>query len=138
MRDFTVAIVKPDAAKHTVAIRQIAEENGFRVREAVVRHFPRSTFEAFYQEHKGKPFFDDLCDHMSSGPVTAWVLEHAGGGVKRWRELIGATKPKEAAEGTIRWFFGRGNEHVWENVVHGSSSDEAARVEQQLLFCNYY
>lgn len=129
----TFAIIKPDAVQKKEAIGLILQkisDYGFIIDEMRMERLTKEKAQEFYAEHEGKPFFDDLCDFMSSGKCVVLQLEreHA---VKSWRYLIGATNPKEAEEFTIRHAFG---ESVDRNAVHGSDSDESAERELKFFF----
>ena len=123
----TLMIVKPDAvAKNVVGdiIRRV-EEKGFRVVE--LRMLQQTTEQAgkFYEVHKERPFYNDLVEFMTSGPCVPMALEREDA-VAALREVIGATNPEEAAEGTIRHAHGS---NIQDNAVHGSDSPENARIE---------
>lgn len=128
----TLAIVKPDAMKagHKNAIIKHIRAEGFNVVKEKEVTLSRSQAEEFYKEHKERPFFGELVEFMISGPVTLLVLSKKNA-VKEWRDLMGATNPAEAAEGTMRKLFGtsKGN-----NATHGSDSLESARREVELFF----
>src|SRR5712692_6625870 len=99
----TLAIIKPDAVARKLAgdiLKQI-EASALTPRAIRLMHLTRAQAESFYDVHKAKPFFDDLCNYMTSGPVVVIALE-AEDAIQRWRDLMGATDPKKAAEGTIR------------------------------------
>ena len=132
MVEQTLAIIKPDAmaAGSTDAIITHITNNGFTVLEKEEMNLSRQEAEGFYAEHKERPFFGELVDFMISGPVTVMILEKDGA-IKAWRDLMGATDPAEAAEGTIRKLFGasKGN-----NATHGSDSTESAAREIAYFF----
>ena len=138
MRERTLAIIKPDAREHTKAILERIKEAGFTIiaqRELLLK---RAQIEEFYREHRGRPFFEALIDHMASGIVTILVLERKSPSGCReawqdWRDLMGRTNPALAEHGTIRWEFGRYNE-LPKNVVHGSDSERAAEREIPFFF----
>jgi len=128
----TFAIIKPDAvaAGHTGKIIDRIIVGGFRIRALKLIHQTRRQAEGFYEVHRGKPFYEGLTEFMSSGPCVVMVLEKDGA-VKAWRDLMGATDPAKADEGTIRKEFGSS---VGENATHGSDSDENAAIEIAYFF----
>jgi nucleoside-diphosphate kinase len=130
--NLTFAIIKPDAvgAGHTGKIIDRIIGDGFRIRALKMIHQTRRQAEGFYEVHRGKPFYDGLTEFMSSGPCAVMVLEKVGA-VKAWRDLMGATDPGKAEEGTIRKEFGGS---VGENATHGSDSDENAAIEIAYFF----
>ena len=128
----TLAIIKPDAvaAGHTGKILDAIVEAGFTIRAFKLVRLSRAEAEGFYDVHRGRPFFEELTAFMSSGPCVPIVLEKQNA-VKAWRDLIGATDPAEAAEGTIRKRFA---ESKGRNAVHGSDSPENGRIEANYFF----
>lgn len=128
----TLSIIKPDAvAKNVVGdIISRFEKAGLVVVAAKMLHLSRQQAEGFYAEHKGKGFFDDLIDFMTSGPVVVQVLEGEDA-IARNRALMGATNPKEAEPGTIRADFA---ETIDANAVHGSDSATSAQREVSYFF----
>ena len=132
MNDQTLAIVKPDAvsAGHTGKIIDRIIASGFRIRAMKMIQQTRKQSEGFYEVHRGKPFYEGLTEFMSSGPCVVMALEKDGA-VKAWRDLMGATDPAKADEGTIRKEFGGS---VGENATHGSDSDENAASEISYFF----
>ena len=128
----TLAIIKPDAVAAGNAGKIIDRiiGGGFRIRGLKLIHQTRKQAEGFYEVHRGKPFYDSLTEFMSSGPCVVMVLEKDGA-VKAWRDLMGATDPAKADEGTIRKEFGAS---VGENATHGSDSDENAAIEIAYFF----
>ncbi len=128
----TLSIIKPDAVKKGVIGKIIDrfESNGLRI--AAMKKIQLSEAEAggFYAEHKERPFFGDLVSFMTSGPVVVMVLEGEGA-ISKNRDLMGATNPKEAAEGTIRADFA---ESIDANAVHGSDSKQSAEREIKYFF----
>ena len=130
--NLTFAIIKPDAvgAGHTGKIIDRIISGGFRIRAMKMIHQSRAQAEGFYDMHRGKPFFAGLTEFMSSAPCVVMVLERDGA-VKAWRDLMGATDPGKAGEGTIRKEFGLS---VGENATHGSDSDENAAIEIGYFF----
>jgi nucleoside-diphosphate kinase len=128
----TFSIIKPDATKRnlTGAVTKMLEDSGLRVIASKRIHMSRAQAEGFYAVHKERPFFGELVDFMMSGPVVVQVLE-GDDAVKRNREVMGATNPSDAAEGTIRKVFA---ESIEANSVHGSDSDENAKIEIEFFF----
>lgn len=128
----TFSIIKPDATRRnlTGAINKMLEEAGLRIIAQKRLRMTREQAEGFYGVHKERPFFNDLCDFMTSGPVVVQVLEGENA-VKRNREVMGATNPTEAEEGTIRKSFA---ESIEANSVHGSDSPENAAIEIAFFF----
>lgn len=128
----TFSIIKPDATRRnlTGAVTKMLEEAGLRVVASKRIQMTRAQAEGFYAVHKERPFFGELCDFMTSGPVVVQVLEGEDA-VKRNRDIMGATNPTDAAEGTIRKTFA---ESIEANSVHGSDSDENAAIEIAYFF----
>ena len=128
----TFSIIKPDATRRnlTGAVTQKLEEAGLRVVASKRLHLTQEQAEGFYAVHKERPFFGELVSFMISGPVVVQVLEGEDA-VKRNRDIMGATNPKDAAEGTIRKLFA---ESIEANSVHGSDSDENAAIEIAYFF----
>jgi nucleoside-diphosphate kinase len=128
----TFSIIKPDATRRnlTGAVTAKLEEAGLRVVASKRIRMTREQAEGFYAVHRERPFFNDLVAFMTSGPVVVQVLEGEDA-VVRNREVMGATNPKDAAEGTIRNTFA---ESIEANSVHGSDSDENARIEIDFFF----
>lgn len=128
----TFSIIKPNAVKKNAmgAIIHKFEQNGLQLAAAKLVHLERSLCEEFYAEHKARPFFGELVDFMTSGPVLLMALKGENA-VLRNREIMGATDPKKAAPGTIRAEFG---DSVGENAVHGSDSAASAARELGLFF----
>ena len=128
----TFSIIKPDATRRnlTGAITKMLEDAGLRVVASKRIRMSRDQAEGFYAVHKERPFFNDLCAFMTSGPVVVQVLEGEDA-VKRNRDVMGATNPADAAEGTIRKTYA---ELIEANSVHGSDSDENAKIEIDFFF----
>ena len=128
----TFSIIKPDATRRnlTGAVTQKLEEAGLRVVASKRIHMSQAQAEGFYAVHKERPFFGELVSFMVSGPVVVQVLEGENA-VARNREIMGATNPKDAAEGTIRATFA---ESIEANSVHGSDSEENAAIEIAYFF----
>ena len=128
----TLSIIKPDAVSKNVIGRIITrfEENGLHLVAAKLIHLSDESASGFYAEHDGKPFFNDLKNFMTSGPVFVQVLE-GDNAVQKNRELMGATNPQEAEEGTIRADFAKS---IDANSVHGSDSVDSAKREIEYFF----
>ena len=128
----TLSIVKPDAVGKNVIgkIYERFESNGLRIVAAKMKHLTRAEAEGFYAVHKDRPFFSELVEFMMSGPVMIQVLEGENAVAKN-REIMGATNPEKAADGTIRKDFAAS---VQENAVHGSDSLENAAIEITYFF----
>ena len=128
----TFSIIKPDATRRnlTGAVTKMLEDAGLRVVASKRIRMTREQAEGFYAVHRGRPFFNDLCTFMTSGPVVVQVLE-GDDAVKRNRDVMGATNPKDAAEGTIRKIYA---ESIEANSVHGSDSPENAANEIAFFF----
>ena len=128
----TLSIIKPDATKRNLTgkINAKFEEAGLRIIAQKRIHLSKAQAGVFYGVHAERPFYDELCDFMASGPVVVQVLEGEGAIVKN-REVMGATNPAEAEEGTVRAEFAKS---VGENSVHGSDAPETAAVEIAYFF----
>ncbi len=128
----TLAIVKPDAVRngHAGKILDRILQEGFAVRAMKLVKLSKAEAEGFYAVHRERPFFGELTAFMSSGPCLPLVLERDDA-VARWREVIGATNPADAAEGTLRKQFATS---LGENAVHGSDSAENGRIESAYFF----
>ena len=128
----TLSIIKPDATRRNITGKIVAklEEAGLRVVAQKRIHLTRERAEAFYEVHKERPFYNDLCTFMTSGPVVVQVLEGENA-VDRNREVMGATNPAEAAPGTIRAEFA---ENIEANSVHGSDAQDTAAREIAFFF----
>ncbi len=128
----TLFIVKPDAVQRHLSGKILAhvEERGFRLMEARFSRLTREEAQTFYAEHNGKPFFAELVDYMTSGPVLLTCLEREGA-VAFLREVVGATDPAQAAPGTVRKLYG---ESKGRNSVHASDSLPSAEREVKLFF----
>ncbi|WP_186757389.1 nucleoside-diphosphate kinase [Echinicola salinicaeni] len=128
----TFTMIKPDAfsAGNAGAILKMIEEAGFKIVAIKATQLTAELAGKFYEVHKERPFYGDLCTYMSSGPIIAAILEKDNA-VEDFRKLIGATNPAEAAEGTIRKLFAKSIEA---NAVHGSDSDENAEIEGNFYF----
>jgi nucleoside-diphosphate kinase len=125
-------MIKPDAegAGNSGAILKMIEEAGFKISAMKKLRLTRERASQFYEVHRERPFYNDLCDYMSSGPIIAFVIEKENA-VDEYRRLIGATDPQQAEEGTIRKLFAK---DISANAVHGSDSDENAEIESSFFF----
>ena len=130
--ELTLGIIKPDAVNqgHAGSILTAIHTSGLRLAGLKMLRLTKSQAQGFYAVHRDKPFFESLTDFMSSGPCLVMVLA-GGGAIKRWRELMGATDPEEAAEGTLRASFGT---NVERNATHGSDAPETAAFEIAYFF----
>ena len=128
----TLSIIKPDAVERKLdnEIKEIFKKNGFKIVKEKKIQIEKSEAENFYKVHETKPFYNDLCEYLSSGPIVAMVLEKENSVVAN-RDLMGATNPKEAKEGTIRKKYGIS---IDKNSVHGSDSIENAKIEIDFFF----
>ncbi len=128
----TLAIIKPDGVSRGIIGEVInrLENNDFKIVAMKLVHLSKKQAEGFYAVHQGKPFFESLTDFMSSGPAVVMILEGENV-IVRYRELMGATHYKEAAEGTIRREFAT---DIEKNVVHGSDAPETAAFEMSYFF----
>lgn len=128
----TFTMIKPDAVKagNIGNILQKINEGGFKICAMKLTHLSKEKAGEFYGVHKGRPFYDELVDFMSSGPIVAAILEKENA-VEDFRKLIGATNPAEAAPGTIRALYATS---IGENAVHGADSDENAIIEGNFHF----
>ena len=128
----TFGIIKPDAVKngHAGEILTMIQKDGFTIAGMKMRRLAKHEAEAFYEVHKARPFYAGLVTFMTEGPVVVLALEREGA-IARWRELMGATNPANAAEGTIRKKFA---ENIERNSVHGSDAPETAAQEIPFFF----
>jgi len=128
----TLSIIKPDAVERNLdsEIKEMFKNKGFCIVKDKKIQIAKSEAEQFYKVHETKPFYNDLCAYLSSGPIVVMVLEKENA-VLGNRELMGATKPEEAAEGTIREKYGIS---IDKNSVHGSDSVENAKIEIDFFF----
>ena len=132
MAERTFSIIKPDATKRNLTgkVNAVIEDAGLRIVAQKRIRMSRAQAEEFYGVHKERPFFGELVEFMTSAPVVVQVLEGEGA-VARYREVMGATNPAQAADGTIRKLYA---ESVGENSVHGSDSQENAQLEIAQFF----
>ncbi len=128
----TLAIIKPDAVERNLVgeILKRAEEAGLKIAAMKMVKLSKEEAQGFYYVHRERPFFHSLTDYMSSGPIVVAVLQGEGA-IQKWRDLMGATDPSKAKEGTIRKAFGL---NVEKNSVHGSDSPESAAYEIPYFF----
>jgi nucleoside-diphosphate kinase len=131
----TLSIVKPDAVeKQKVgAIIERLETEGFKILAMKRLHLTLAEARGFYAVHRERPFFKDLTEFMSRGPIVVMVLEREGA-IQKYRDVIGATDPAKAAAGTLRKLYGT---DVGENALHGSDSPETAQTEVSYFFAGY-
>ena len=128
----TFTMIKPDAVEngHIGAILEKINGAGFRIEAMVMTQLSKKDAQQFYAVHRERPFFGELVDYMTSGPIVAAILEKDNA-VEDFRKLIGATNPDEAAEGTIRKLYAKS---IAANAIHGSDSDENAQIEGNFFF----
>ena len=131
-KEHTLSIIKPDAVERNLdnEIKEIFKNKGFDIVKDKKIQIAKSEAEQFYKVHETKPFYNDLCAYLSSGPIIVMVLEKENA-VLGNRELMGATNPKDAEEGTIRKKYGIS---IDKNSVHGSDSVENAKIEIDFFF----
>lgn len=132
MIERTFSIIKPDAVARNLSGEMLAmiQQNGLRVKAMKMIHLTRAQAEGFYAVHKERPFFNSLVEYMCSGPVVCSILEGEDA-IRRYRDLMGATNPANAAEGTIRKKYA---ESIEANSVHGSDAPETAAFEMGYFF----
>ena len=130
----TLSIIKPDAVERSLdgEIKEIFKKNGFNIIKEKKIQLEKLDAEKFYKVHETKPFYNDLCSYLSSGPIVVMILEKENAVLSN-RDLMGATNPQDAAEGTIRKKFGIS---IDKNSVHGSDSIENAKIEIDFFFKN--
>ena len=128
----TLSIIKPDAVERKLEgeIKEIFKSNGFIILKEKKIQIEKSEAEKFYKVHETKPFYNDLCDYLSSGPIVVMILQKENA-VKGNRQLMGATNPKDAEDGTIRKKYGIS---IDKNSVHGSDSVDNAKIEIDFFF----
>ena len=131
-KERTLSIIKPDAVERSLEneIKEMFVKNGFTIVDEKKIQIEKSEAEKFYKVHETKPFYNDLCSYLASGPIVVMILEKENA-VKGNRDLMGATNPKEALEGTIRKKYGIS---IDKNSVHGSDSVENAKIEIDFFF----
>ncbi len=128
----TLSIIKPDAVERNLdsEIKEIFKKKNFKILKEKKIQIEKSEAEKFYKVHETKPFYNDLCSYLSSGPIVVMILEKENAVIEN-RDLMGATNPKDAKEGTIRKKFGIS---IDKNSVHGSDSKENAKIEIDFFF----
>jgi nucleoside-diphosphate kinase len=132
MIEQTLSIIKPDAVERNLEqnIKSFFKENGFNILNSKKVQITKEEAEEFYKVHQTKPFYKDLCNYLSSGPIVTMILEGEGA-ISKNRELMGATDPLKANEGTLRKMYGIS---IDKNSVHGSDSLENAKKEINFFF----
>ena len=128
----TLSIIKPDAVERNLdnEIKEMFKNKGFKIVKEKKIQIEKSEAEKFYKVHETKPFYNDLCAYLSSGPIVVMILEKENAVIAN-RELMGATNPKDAVDGTIRKKYGLS---IDKNSVHGSDSPENAKIEIEFFF----
>ena len=128
----TLSIIKPDAVERNLEneIKTIFQKNGFKIVKEKKLKLEKSEAEQFYKVHETKQFYNDLCTYLSSGTIVVMILEKENA-IKSNRELMGATDPSKAEEGTLRKIFGKS---IDKNSVHGSDSSDNAKIEIDFFF----
>ena len=128
----TLSIIKPDAVERNLVeeIKSIFQKNGFEIKDSKKIHITKDEASEFYKVHQSKPFYNDLCSYLSSGPIFVMILEGENAVLKN-RELMGSTDPKNASENTIRKLYGIS---IDKNSVHGSDSPDNAKKEINFFF----
>jgi nucleoside-diphosphate kinase len=128
----TLSIIKPDAVERSLdnEIKEMFKNKGFKIIKEKKIQIEKTEAEKFYKVHETKPFYDDLCSYLSSGPIVVMILEKENA-ILANRELMGATNPKDAVEGTIRKKYGIS---IDKNSVHGSDSIDNAKIEIDFFF----
>ncbi len=131
-KEQTLSIIKPDAVERNLSdeIKNIFTKNNLNILESKKIHITKDEAAEFYKVHQSKPFYNDLCSYLSSGPIEVMILEGENA-ISKNRELMGATDPKSAAENTIRKLYGIS---IDKNSVHGSDSVENAKIEIKFFF----
>ena len=130
--EHTLSIIKPDAVERKLEneIKEMFKNTGFNILKEKKIHITKSEAEEFYKVHETKPFYNDLCEYLSSGPIVVMILEKENAILEN-RKLMGATDPTKAEEGTIRKKYGIS---IDKNSVHGSDSAENAKIEIDFFF----
>ena len=133
-KEQTLSIIKPDAVERNLSdeIKNIFTKNNLNILESKKIHITKDEAAEFYKVHQSKPFYNDLCSYLSSGPIEVMILEGENA-ISKNRELMGATDPKSAAENTIRKLYGIS---IDKNSVHGSDSSDNAKKEINFFFNN--
>ena len=133
-KEQTLSIIKPDAVERNLVekIKDIFIKNNLIIKDSKKIHITKDEAAEFYKVHQSKPFYNDLCSYLASGPIVAMILEGENA-ITENRKLMGATNPKDAKENTIRKLFGIS---IDKNSVHGSDSTENAKKEIEFFFKN--
>ena len=133
-KEQTLSIIKPDAVERNLVedIKNIFIKNNLNIKDSKKIHITKDEASEFYKVHQSKPFYNDLCSYLSSGPIVVMILEGENA-VKDNRKLMGATNPKDAEDNTIRKLYGIS---IDKNSVHGSESAENAKIEIEFFFKN--
>mgnify|MGYP006097798795 CR=1 FL=1 len=128
----TFSIIKPDAVERNLEnkIKDFFIKNGLKIKESKKVKISKEEASDFYKVHQSKPFYNDLCNYLSSGPIVVMILEGDNAVLKN-RELMGATDPQNATEGTLRKMYGLS---IDKNSVHGSDSVDNAKIEMEFFF----
>ena len=131
-KEQTLSIIKPDAVERNLEneIKEMFKKNGFKIKKEKKIQIEKSEAEKFYKVHETKPFYNDLCTYLSSGPIVVMILEK-NDAVLANRRLMGSTNPKDADDGTIRKKYGIS---IDKNSIHGSDSIENAKIEIDFFF----
>jgi len=132
MIENTLSIIKPDAVERNLddKIKSILEKNNLKIKKSKKVKITKEEAEEFYKVHQTKPFYNDLCNYLSSGPIVVMILEGENAVIK-YREIMGSTDPKKAEEGSIRKMYGIS---IDKNSVHGSDSTKNAQIEIDFFF----
>ena len=132
MKEQTLSIIKPDAVERNLEnkIKLLLEKNQLKIVSRKKVKITKKEAEEFYKVHQAKPFYNDLCNYLSSGPIIVMVLE-GDDSIAKYREVMGATDPSKAEEGTIRKIYGLS---IDKNSVHGSDSKENSKIEIDFFF----
>ena len=132
MTQRTLSIIKPDAVQRNLqgAIMKMIQDSGLKIVSMKMLRLSKDEARSFYAVHQDRPFFDSLTDYMSSGPIVVSILEGENG-IDKYREIMGATNPENAQEGTIRKAYAL---DIEKNSVHGSDAPETAQVEMSYFF----
>ena len=132
MIEKTLSIIKPDAVERNLEekIKSFFEKNNLKISDSKKVKISKEEASEFYRVHQTKPFYDDLCNYLSSGPIVVMILEGENA-ISKNRELMGATDPTNAAEGTLRKMYGIS---IDKNSVHGSDSSDNAQIEIKFFF----
>ena len=132
MTEQTLSIIKPDAVERNIdnKIKNFFEKNNLKILKSKKVKISKEEASEFYKVHQTKPFYGELCNYLSSGPIVVMILEGENA-ISKNRQLMGATDPKKAADGTLRKMYGLS---IDKNSVHGSDSDENGKIEIDFFF----